>query len=132
MKKVFIVFILFCMSLPANAVYLTIPKDTTTILLTINEPVTSKKVKAGSVLDATISENVYINKQLIFKEGTPAKVNVTKVKKATIMGVAGEIVLENGRVKDINGDNHIITFGYKFQGNVKLYPKVFTAVGIIV
>lgn len=109
-----------------------VTKDTTTILLTINEKITSKTVCAGDVLDAKISENVYVDNQLIFKKGAPAKVNVTMVKKATIMGAPGEIILENGKIKDIKGDNHIITFARNFKGNAKLYPKVFTAVGIIV
>ncbi len=116
---------------PALATNVKVPKDTTTILLTVDKSVDSKNVVTGAVLNAKISENVYVNKHLIFKEGTPATVNVTFVKPATIMGAPGEIILENGKVKDVNGDNHILMFGRKFQGNAKLYPKVFTAVGIL-
>ena len=133
MKKALISMLVFCICImPAMAVSIQVPKDSTTILLTIDKSVNSKEVVAGDVLDAKVSENVYVNKHLIFKEGTPAKVNVTLVKKATIMGVGGEIVIENGKVQDVNGNNHIIEFGKSFKGESKLYAKVFTGVGIIV
>lgn len=133
MKKSLILFLVFCICImPAMAVSIQVPKDSTTILLTIDKSVNSKEVIAGDVLDAKVSENVYVNKHLIFKEGTPAKVNVTLVKKATIMGAGGEIIIENGKVQDVNGNNHIIEFARSFKGENKLYPKVFTAVGIIV
>lgn len=131
-KKIIAGLLLFFLSNACYATNVKVAKNTTTILLTLNEKITSKTVCAGDVLEAKISENIYIDNQLIFKEGTPAKVNVTMVKKATIMGSPGEIILENGKVKDTNGDNHVITFARSFKGNAKLYPKVFTAVGIIV
>lgn len=133
MKKYAILLLCFSiLQFPVLAVNVKVPKDSTTVLLTINSPVNSKQVISGDVIDATISENVYVNKHLIFKEGTPAKVNITKVQKATIMGVPGEIILENGKIKDVNGNSHIIEFGRSFKGNEKLYPKIFTCVGIIV
>ena len=82
MKKALISMLVFCICImPVTAVSIQVPKDSTTILLTIDKSVNSKQVVTGDILDAKVSENVYVNKHLIFKEGTPAKVNVTFVKK---------------------------------------------------
>jgi hypothetical protein len=84
----------------------------------------------GEKQKATVESDVLVNNVLVFKKGAKATLYVTDVKKAGLIGIPGKILISNGKVFDVNGNEHNIEYLNKIEGVEKTYPKVLVGISI--
>jgi hypothetical protein len=133
MKKILVLFCLFCFSLvvcPAHAAINV--KANTVIPITLEKMETSKTAVTGGTLNAIIAEDVIINNVKVFQEGDKASLNVINVKKAGFAGVPGEMTISGGKVFDTKGVAHRVDYTAQINGEEKTWPKVMLACGVFI
>ena len=106
-------------------------KSNTIVPISINNNITSKNTVAGSSINATIIEDVKVKNKIVFKAGDRAILNILSTKKASFVGIAGEIIISGGKVFDINGEAHRFEFSQQVTGDEKTWPKVCLGAGLI-
>lgn len=116
---------------PAPVSTIEVKKDTR-IPITVKSEVSSKNIKAGQKIDAIIDEDVKINNVVIFKKGDKATINISEVKKAGFIGIAGEVAFVDGKVTDVKGEEHTIDYKRRIFGEDKLYPKFCLFCGVFI
>jgi len=134
MKKIFttiLLFAIFAISNPVLAQTIEVNSGTT-IPLTVTTEYNSKTMVPGQKVHAIVENDVNIKGVSIFKQGNPAEINISDVKKASFVGIPGEVYLINGNVIDNNGNKHEIEYNAKITGTEKTWPKVCFGCGMFI
>lgn len=130
-KRFIVCLSLFCF-LTVNQVCLAseilIPANTSIYLSPINT-VTSKDMNVDNV-EATIMEDVVINKTLVFRAGDKASLHIGENEKARCLGKGGKPVISNGYAYDVKGVKHKILLSRNFYEEDKTWPKTCGVVSI--
>lgn len=94
----------------------------TFIYCELDEGITSKKKDSdlGQVVRAHVWQDVTVNGAVVIKAGTPARVEISKLKRAGVAGRKGDLELAAISTKAIDGTNVMLTGGYDRSGNSRV------------
>lgn len=106
----------------------------TRVFIELNQRVTSKKKhnRPGSFVTAHVWRDVVVGGQTVVKAGTPAMVQVGRIKPAKVAGVKGHVELEALHVTAVDGGDLMLTGGYDQSGKSLTALSVTLAVVIFV
>lgn len=127
MKKILCLFFLTVLLTVQNpCLALTVPAGTS-ILIRPVELVNSKDTGV-STINATVTEDVVIDKHVIFQSGARATINISEMEKARFWGKEGKLVINNGYVFDTQGNRHLFIINKAYYGTSREWSK---ACGVI-
>ena len=99
----------------------------TELLLTVNNELSSKRVKEGEMFDLTVSHDVLLGDYVVIPKGTLAKGEVTWKTGKGAFGKSGKMEIEL-RYVDLNGRRVPITGKYRQEGEGNTVATVGTVV----
>lgn len=103
----------------------------TTIPVSVVSTVDSDRLNQGDIIPIVVTEDTYVDGQLVFAEGAKGTADITKVTKSGGHGRAGYIEIKEARIKDINGRNHNVQLSIIEKGESKRPSAIFlTIIGV--
>ena len=103
MKKIFVCLICLLLQIPAFAT--TLPQGTP-VTIQADREIDADRVKTGQTVNFTVVQPVRVNNTLLIKSGTEVTAQVVNKKNNFILGVPGELELNNFQIR--NSDGNII------------------------
>ncbi|MBC8278617.1 MAG: hypothetical protein H8E46_10330 [FCB group bacterium] len=88
----------------AQSLALTIPSGTP-VIIKLDQEVNSKTVTPGSVIKASVANDVKVNGKVVIKAGAVCDVSVLNSRKAGIVGSPGSVTISVNSVKSVDGTN---------------------------
>lgn len=117
--RVFAPYLLLLLAFPAAS--LEIPPGTQ-IYLTTNDSVVAKgdNVNVGMLVRSRVSRDVSVGGQTVIKAGTPAMVQVSRIKKRNVAGIKGELALRAVETEAVDGQRIYLSGGYNKEGKSRM------------
>jgi len=100
----------------------------TVIPVTLNGNANSDRLYAGDIIPVTIYEDVYVDGAKVFAAGATGIANVEKVVHSGGHGRAGEILVKEGRIRDIDNNNHNVQLNIASKGQSRRPSAIFLSV----
>jgi hypothetical protein len=107
----------FSFSVSVHAEFITLPEGTT-IYGELDQTVTSKKKKfsEGDIVRARVWRNVVVRGNTVVSAGAPMMVRISRLKKAKVAGIKGDLELEAISTRTSDGTTVLLDGGYDKSG----------------
>jgi hypothetical protein len=93
--------------------------DGTAVEIVLQETLSAKSLKEGSIVDFTVVQPVQVNGVTVIEKGAPAKARITRAKKAGYWGRAGKLEWAMQDVLGVDGSRIPLRFTQRTTGDSK-------------
>jgi len=106
----------------------------TRVFIELDQEVISKKKKnrEGSFVKAHVWRDVVVDGKTVAEAGTPAMVQISRIKSAKVAGIKGHVELEAMQVTAIDGSDLMLTGGYDQAGKGRMALSITLAAVVFV
>lgn len=135
MKRFISVFLFVVFVVQTNFVYaveaLNIPRGTEIpIYFTSNN--NSDKLYSGDIVSIKVAEDVFVNNKKVFAKGGSGVAEIEKAVRSGSHGRAGLVVINNAKIKDVRGNDHLVQLNVYEKGESRRASAItLSVVGVL-
>jgi len=84
------------------------------------EDVNTRELEEGNAIPLEITQDIYINGKLLFKQGGAGYAEIAEFRRAGFLGRGGKLIIRSGIITDIKGQNHKISLSANSNGDYRI------------